>query len=164
MRDGVGNKIFGPILAVRGMRRDGFGDEANRRIGGQQQEQKEGGRPPAGRPACGRPRASRYRRPGANSVEHGSHLSSPPLVATTPRMKTTTAKTPMIAECQASRCASRGPGWSIRRAGSDCEGETLDTRDRRRVAARPAAAAALLGLKPTTFESHIEKLGLQRPR
>ena len=28
----------------------------------------------------------------------------------------------------------------------------------------PAGAAALLGLKPTTLESRIEKLGLQRPR
>jgi formate hydrogenlyase transcriptional activator len=28
----------------------------------------------------------------------------------------------------------------------------------------PAGAAALLGLKPTTLESYIKKLGLQRPR
>jgi transcriptional regulator with GAF, ATPase, and Fis domain len=28
----------------------------------------------------------------------------------------------------------------------------------------PAGAAALLGLKPTTLESRIKKLGLQRPR
>jgi transcriptional regulator with GAF, ATPase, and Fis domain len=28
----------------------------------------------------------------------------------------------------------------------------------------PAGAAALLGLKPTTLESRIQKLGLQRPR
>jgi transcriptional regulator with GAF, ATPase, and Fis domain len=28
----------------------------------------------------------------------------------------------------------------------------------------PQGAAALLGLKPTTLESRIKKLGLQRPR
>jgi transcriptional regulator with GAF, ATPase, and Fis domain len=28
----------------------------------------------------------------------------------------------------------------------------------------PAGAAALLGLKPTTLESRIKRLGLQRPR
>ena len=28
----------------------------------------------------------------------------------------------------------------------------------------PAGAAALLGLKPTTLESRIKKLGLKRPR
>jgi len=28
----------------------------------------------------------------------------------------------------------------------------------------PGAAAALLGLKPTTLESRIKKLGLERPR
>jgi transcriptional regulator with GAF, ATPase, and Fis domain len=28
----------------------------------------------------------------------------------------------------------------------------------------PAGAATLLGLKPTTLESRIKKLGLQRPR
>ena len=28
----------------------------------------------------------------------------------------------------------------------------------------PAGAAKLLGLKPTTLESRIKKLGLQRPR
>jgi transcriptional regulator with GAF, ATPase, and Fis domain len=28
----------------------------------------------------------------------------------------------------------------------------------------PAGAAALLGLKPTTLESRIKKLGLSRPR
>ena len=30
--------------------------------------------------------------------------------------------------------------------------------------AEPAGAAALLGLKPTTLESRLKKLGLQRPR